>query len=96
MQTTLKSDNYDYIVDQQPIGSALFRQFCIASKKSYHHYNDFLDDIENYETELEENRVAEAQKIYLKYLSKPQGKFSLISNKNQNAANFQDCFQNEW
>jgi len=72
LQTTLKSDNYDYIVDQQPIGSALFRQFCIASKKSYHHYNDFLDDIENYETELEENRVVEAQKIYLKYLSKPQ------------------------
>jgi len=72
LQTTLKSDNYDYIVDQQPIGSALFRQFCIASKKPYHHYNDFLDDIDNYETELEENRVAEAQKIYLKYLSKPQ------------------------
>jgi len=72
LQTTLKSDNYDYIVDQQPIGSALFRQFCFASKKPYHHYNDFLDDIENYETELEENRVAEAQKIYLKYLSKPQ------------------------
>jgi len=72
LQTTLKSDNYDYIVDQQPIGSALFRQFCIASKKPYHHYNDFLDDIENYETELEENRVAEAQKIYIKYLSKPQ------------------------
>lgn len=71
LQTTLKSDDYDYIVDQQPIGSALFRQFCIASKKPYHHYNDFLDDIENYETELEENRVAEAQKIYIKYLSKP-------------------------
>jgi len=72
LQTTLKSDNYDYIVDHQPIGAALFRQFCTVSKKPYHHYNDFLDDIENYETELEENRVAEGQKIYMKYLSKPQ------------------------
>ena len=73
-------------MDQQPIGSALFRQFCIASKKPYHHYNDFLDDIENYETELEENRVAEAQKIYIKYLSKPLGKFSFISNQECNSS----------
>jgi len=92
LQTTLKSDNYDYIVDQQPIGSALFRQFCVVSKKPYHHYNDFLDDIENYETELEENRVAEAQKIYHKYLSKPQdlplnlkdpGDISLVNGKTE-------------
>ena len=83
LQTTLKSDNYDYIVDQQPIGSALFRQFCVVSKKPYHHYNDFLDDIENYETELEENRVAEAQKIYHKYLSKPQGEISFIANREE-------------
>ena len=72
LATTLKSDSYDYIVDQQPIGQVLFRQFCVNSKKPYHHYNDFLDDVENYETELEENRVASAQKIVLKYLTKPQ------------------------
>lgn len=53
LATTLKSDNYDYIVDQQPIGQALFRQFCVVSKKPYHHYNDFLDDVESYETEQE-------------------------------------------
>ena len=42
-----------------------------ASKKPYHHYNDFLDCVENYETELEENRVLEAIKIANKYLTKP-------------------------
>jgi len=102
LQTTLKSDNYDYIVDQQPIGSALFRQFCIASKKPYHHYNDFLDDIENYETELEENRVAEAQKIYIKYLSKPQdlpishkdpSDISLVNGKTDSSASKTDLYQ---
>lgn len=71
LATTLKSDSYDYIVDQQPIGQVLFRQFCINSKKPYQHYNDFLDDVENYEVELDENRVACAQKIFNKYLTKP-------------------------
>ena len=32
LSTTLKSDSYDYIVDQQPIGQVLFRQFCESSK----------------------------------------------------------------
>ena len=41
-----------------------------ASKKPYHHYNDFLDAVENYETELEEHRVNEARKIAAKYLTK--------------------------
>jgi len=71
LATTLKTDNYDYIVEQQPIGRALFRQFCVASRKPYHHYNDFLDDVDNYETELEENRMVEAKKVYKKYLTKP-------------------------
>ena len=72
MVSKLKADNYEYIVGSQPIGNKLFREFCIAYKKHYCHYNDFLDDVENYETELEENRVVEAQKILTKYLSKPQ------------------------
>jgi len=81
LSTTLKADNYDYIVREQPLGSALFRQFCQASKKPYHHYNDFLDCVENYETELEENRVLEAIKIANKYLTKPPklSKESLIT-----------------
>lgn len=96
LATTLKSDSYDYIVDQQPIGQVLFRQFCVNSKKPYHHYNDFLDDVENYETELEENRVASAQKIFLKYLTKPQelplshidsGDISLVNGKTEENSN---------
>jgi len=68
---TLPDLSYDYIVDQQPIGGVLFRQFCEKSRKPYHHYNDFLDAVDNYETELEEKRADMAHKICLKYLTKP-------------------------
>jgi len=71
LQNKLKSDSYDYIVDKQPIGQELFRLFCKTSQKTYQHYNEFLDDVENYETELEENRVQEASVIITKYLTKP-------------------------
>ena len=74
--SSLRADNYDYIVGEQPIGNKLFRQFCQSNKKHYTHYNDFLDDVDNYETVLEENRTHEAQKIFTEYLSKPLGKFS--------------------
>jgi len=69
--SSLRADNYDYIVGEQPIGNKLFRQFCQSNKKHYTHYNDFLDDVDNYETVLEENRTHEAQKIFTEYLSKP-------------------------
>jgi len=68
---SLKADNYEYIVGEQPIGNKLFREFCLAYKKHYTHYNDFLDEVDNYETELEETRAVEAQKIFTKYLSRP-------------------------
>ena len=32
LSTTLKADNYDYIIGEQPIGAALFRQFCQVNK----------------------------------------------------------------
>ena len=38
----------------------------------YRHYNDFLDVVDNYETELDENRATEANKIANKYLIKPK------------------------
>ena len=99
LSTTLKSDSYDYIVDQQPIGQVLFRQFCENSKwvqslklpltcnkhwndvlrKPYSHYNNFLDDVYNYETDLEENRISLAHQIFSKYLTKPQGGWNLLS-----------------
>jgi hypothetical protein len=36
---------YSYVVDQQPIGRLLFRQFCEDAKPEYHRYNIFLDYI---------------------------------------------------
>lgn len=81
--SSLKADNYDYIVGEQPIGNKLFRQFCQSNRKHYTHFNDFLDDVDNYETVLEENRTHEAQKIFTEYLSKPLGKFSFKNLNNE-------------
>lgn len=36
---------YKYIVDEQPIGRLLFRQFCEESQPQFHRYNVFLDNI---------------------------------------------------
>ncbi|KAF4529703.1 hypothetical protein B566_EDAN016649 [Ephemera danica] len=36
---------YSYVVDQQPIGRLLFRQFCENAKREYHKYNIFLDSV---------------------------------------------------
>jgi len=92
LSTTLKSDSYDYIVDQQPIGQVLFRQFCESSKKPYSHYNNFLDEVYNYETDLEENRISLAHQIFSKYLTIPQenclrhidsGDISLVNGKTE-------------
>ncbi|XP_059488866.1 G protein-coupled receptor kinase 2 isoform X2 [Neocloeon triangulifer] len=59
---------YNYIVDQQPIGRLLFRQFCEDAKPEYHRYNIFLDSIEHYEVEADENRAEVAKTIYERYL----------------------------
>ena len=77
LASLLKADNYQYIVEEQPIGKELFRQFCVAFRKNYTFYIDFLVDVDNYETALEEQRVGEAQKIFSKYLNKPQGRLSV-------------------
>ena len=72
--TPPQADSFSYIVDEQPIGQVLFRQFCVASRKPYHHYNDFIDAVDNYETEIEENRVNTAINIVKIYLTKTSGK----------------------
>ena len=53
---TLPSTDYGFIVDQQPLGAKLFRQFCVHHRKDYYHYNGFLDAVESYELELEDTR----------------------------------------
>ncbi|CAB4066314.1 GRK4_5_6 [Lepeophtheirus salmonis] len=67
----LTSDSYDFIVDSQPIGAKLFRQFCINHRKEYYHYNEFLDAVEVYELELEDVRAKVANAIVSKYLTRP-------------------------
>ncbi|XP_012551690.1 G protein-coupled receptor kinase 2 isoform X2 [Bombyx mandarina] len=59
---------YDYVVDQQPIGKLLFRQFCERNRPDYHKYNSFLDAVERYEVEVDETRLALAVDIFGKYL----------------------------
>lgn len=61
---------YGYVVDQQPIGRLLFRQFCQDKKPAYHRYNLFLDAIEKYEIELDENRIELAKELFEQYLKR--------------------------
>ncbi|CAG4973516.1 unnamed protein product [Colias eurytheme] len=65
--------NYDYIVDQQPIGKLLFRQFCEKNRPHYHKYNSFLDAAERYEVEVDEGRVALASEVFSHYLKAEDG-----------------------
>lgn len=65
---TISDIKYSYLVDQQPIGRVLFRKFCQDHKQSYHRYNIFLDSIEKYEIELDENRLVLAKDLFEKYL----------------------------
>lgn len=58
------------MVDQQPIGRLLFRQFCQNKKPAYHRYNLFLDSIEKYEIELDENRIELAKELFEQYLKR--------------------------
>nr|XP_026489591.1 G protein-coupled receptor kinase 5 isoform X1 [Vanessa tameamea] len=80
---------YDYVVDQQPIGKLLFRQFCERNRPNYHKYNSFLDAIcaswsssqnnkkslrtERYEVEVDETRTALAVELFGRYLKTEDG-----------------------
>ena len=65
---------YDFVVSKQPIGARLFNQFCLSNPKQYYRHVDFLNDVEAYELELEENREKTATDIIQKYL----GNFLLL------------------
>lgn len=59
---------YDYVVDQQPIGKLLFRQFCERNRPQYHKYNNFLDATDRYEVEVDETRAMLAAEVFGRYL----------------------------
>ncbi|CAG7722760.1 unnamed protein product [Allacma fusca] len=60
---------YSYVVDQQPIGRLLFRQFCEAKNAHYHTCNKFLDSVEKYEIEMDERRMELSKTIFNTFLS---------------------------
>lgn len=37
--------SYDYVVDQQPIGKVLFRQFCENKRPEFYKYVAFLESV---------------------------------------------------
>lgn len=57
-------------MDHQPIGRLLFRQYCQDKKPAYHRYNLFLDAIEKYEVEMDENRTELAKVLFEQYLKR--------------------------
>jgi len=60
---------YSYVVDQQPLGRLLFRQFCESLKPSYHKYIKFLDEVERYQVEVADKRPVRSQSIFNTYLT---------------------------
>ncbi|XP_015793353.1 G protein-coupled receptor kinase 2 isoform X2 [Tetranychus urticae] len=66
--------SYNYIVEQQPIGQLLFRLYC-HTKELYSKCNNFLDAVENYELQWDEDRSSVAKEIADKYLNCESNQF---------------------
>ncbi|CAG0887409.1 unnamed protein product, partial [Cyprideis torosa] len=60
--------SYAYVVDQQPIGRLLFRQFCQTTRPDYYRYIEFLDQVERYELEPEETNQEISEQIRKEFL----------------------------
>lgn len=61
--------SYGYVVDQQPIGRILFRQFCECKRPIYYRYIAFLDQVQRYEVEYDENRMSIGREIGKRFLN---------------------------
>ncbi|XP_076364561.1 G protein-coupled receptor kinase 2-like isoform X1 [Tachypleus tridentatus] len=73
---------YSYVVEQQPIGRLLFRQYC-ETKPHYRKCNDFLDEVANYEVTLDEYRQEVAQDVFLKYLTTESNEYVDVVNEDR-------------
>ncbi|XP_065371519.1 G protein-coupled receptor kinase 2 isoform X2 [Calliphora vicina] len=60
--------SYGYVIDQQPIGRELFRQFCESRRPLYFRYISFLDQVQKYEVEYDEHRLTIAHDIGSRFL----------------------------
>lgn len=69
---------YGYIVDQQPIGKLLFRQWCESKRSQYHRYLKFLEVTERYDVETDEQRVELAATIRRDFMAGSEGGEPLI------------------
>ncbi|KAL5284778.1 GRK6 family protein [Megaselia abdita] len=61
--------SYGYVIDQQPIGRILFRQFCENKRPIYFRYISFLDNVQRYEIEYDEQRLSIAKEIGKRFLA---------------------------
>ncbi|ESO95058.1 hypothetical protein LOTGIDRAFT_117728 [Lottia gigantea] len=77
--------NYKYIIDQQPIGRELFREFC-KTKSLLSRIIDFLDAVNEYDITPDEKRLAKAEEVYEKYLCSESEQYISQVNGNQVSA----------
>ncbi|XP_076460921.1 G protein-coupled receptor kinase 5-like isoform X1 [Babylonia areolata] len=65
---------YRYVVDQQPIGAHLFRQFCETSP-DLHKAMFFLDAVREYEVTPDEKRLGKAEEVFQQFLQQDSDMF---------------------
>ncbi|KAF2879587.1 hypothetical protein ILUMI_26586 [Ignelater luminosus] len=64
---------YEYVVDKQPIGKLLFKQWCEAKRSHYHRCIKFLELTERYDVETDEQRMELASSIKKDFMVGPEG-----------------------
>ena len=69
---------YEFIIDKQPIGKALFKQFCSSNLK-FNALVEFMEDLERYEISVEDQRLNIACEIMLKYFTEEVTLFILVA-----------------
>ena len=75
-----KLQEYDYVVNSQPMGSLLFHQFCTCSNTHLRKCALFLDEVKSYQLMVEDQRTSAAKLIVQRYIS------GRTTNKNESEA----------
>ncbi|XP_041370910.1 G protein-coupled receptor kinase 5-like isoform X2 [Gigantopelta aegis] len=76
---------YKNMVEQQPVGRELFRQFC-DTKSEWSRLIKFMDTVEEYELALDEDRLTKAKEIFDTYLNPESNLYISQVNGNQISA----------
>ncbi|XP_065557172.1 G protein-coupled receptor kinase 2-like isoform X2 [Artemia franciscana] len=85
LQDKLNS-SYGYVVERQPIGRLLFRQFCELNP-TYQRCQAFLVAVEKYEVELDDMRSVSSKTIFDKFLAQSDSEVIAILNERD----IEDC-----